>query len=96
MCEITDKISQLENRVIELENRKSCLIPGAEHTIRYRMLKIHDYKKPESKDIVMEILVYALLHNRNSDIMTELDTIFQGLYGYDFYQFMETYSKSRC
>ena len=96
MCGIMDKIRQLENRIIELENRKSGLIPGAEHTIRYRMLKIHDYQKPESKDIVMEILVYALLHDRNSEIMIELDTIFQGIYGYDFYQFMETYSKSLC
>jgi excinuclease UvrABC ATPase subunit len=89
MCELRDRIRLLEAKVKILEeNQEHGLISGARNTIRYRMTKIQ-----ESNDTVLELLLYALLHDKKSRIMEELDEIYREMYDGSFYDFMENYTK---
>jgi hypothetical protein len=96
MCELRDSIRLLEEKVKILEdNQEQGLISCARHTIKYRMVNLKESNHDTLKDTVLDLLVYALLHDKKSRIMEELDDIYREMYDGSFYDFMENYTKKR-
>ena len=96
MCELKDRIRLLEEKVKILEdNQEQGLISCSRNTIKYRMINIKESNSDRLNNAVLDLLVYALLHDKKSRIMEELDDIYREMYDGSFYEFMENYTKKR-